>query len=528
LRKVKLLMFPLFIGVVFVIYSWCLSYPLSIDSLNDFIYNHVPILYWFGLPLIFASTFLIAVATKRHSSKLIMTVIFIVTIYSFSYFYPTLPGSDSHYFRGLNEYFTATKDLDPLKAGHSYFQWPSFFLLIDIAISICGMPLVIFEFLLYTIIGFLLTTALYVYASKVSNNGFMAVVAFFIAMYYFLNYQCVPFSLAFSFLFILFMLETKQKKFNTMFSMLLLFICMSFVHAFVPLFFVLYLLIRFILNRSKSYGHLFILTTIIYLVVQITQAQHSFAQNVKIMTTLTSEYSKIFEATLSPAHVPIDIVAQTFSRTVTITTIAICLAGFMILLIKRKLRDLDKAILITGAVYSIVGGLFFILGSRAFPIFFIPVSLGASYLLEGRFRRYIKSLFLILLILFVFIPLHVSFYDSQIFFQTKQAYCAENFMIDQYNWTRPSLILAHFRVITYLRTKQPSMANFENDVSSPLFPRLKEYDCIVYTIGLGKNLLRYNYTTEKILREEKFDMIYDNGFSYIAIKSSNFIQRLVR
>jgi hypothetical protein len=105
-------------------------------------------------------------------------------------------------------------------------------------------------------------------------------------------------------------------------------------------------------------------------------------------------------------------------------------------------------------------------------------------------------------------------------FQTKEAYYAENFMIDRYNWTNPSLILAHYRVTTYLQTKQPSLsAYFEDAVYSPLFPRLKEYDTIVYTVGLGKDLLRHNYTTEKILREEKLNFIYNNGFSYIATKS---------
>ena len=77
-------------------------------------------------------------------------------------------------------------------------------------------------------------------------------------------------------------------------------------------------------------------------------------------------------------------------------------------------------------------------------------------------------------------------------------------------------------MITYLETKQPSLVYFEADVYSPLFPRIKEYDCIVYTVGLGINLLRYNYTTDRILREEKLNVVYSSGFSYIAIKSSNF------
>jgi hypothetical protein len=59
-------------------------------------------------------------------------------------------------------------------------------------------------------------------------------------------------------------------------------------------------------------------------------------------------------------------------------------------------------------------------------------------------------------------------------------------------------------------------------VYSPLFPRIKEYDYIVYTVGLGINLLRYNYTTDRILCEEKLNVLYNSGFSYAARKSSNF------
>ncbi len=523
LEKNKLLLFPFFMGIMLMIYSWYLSYPLSIDSVGDFVFNHVSLLYWFSLPLILTTMCAIAITSKNNSLKWMITIGLIISIYSLSYFYYMLPGSDSHYFRGLTEYFIRTKDLDPSKAFHRYFQWPSFFLLADVATCVSGLELANFEFLLYTIIGFLLATALYVYASKAyKNGGFLAVAAFFVAMFYFLNYQCVPFSLAFGLLFLLFMLETRQKSFNVILTMLVLFTGISFAHAFVPLFFVLYLLIRCVLNRSKQYGRLFLLTLIIYLLVQVTQARFSFIDNMRRVFTLPSEYSGVVEATLTPVSVPIDVIAQMFSRGVTITTVMICFAGFIFLLIKRKMRDLDKAIFLTGAIYSAFGIIFFTLGSRAIPIVFIPISLGASYLLESRFRPYVKSLFLVLLILFAFIPLHDSFYDSQIMFQTKEAYQTENFFIDHYNWTNPSFILAHFRVITYLQTNQPSVAYFEDDVYPPLFQRIKEYDCIVYTVGLGINLLRYNYTTDKILSEEKLNVVYNSGFSYIAIKSSNF------
>jgi len=522
LDKSKHLIFPLIIGVTLIIHSWCLSYPLSINSLNDYVFNSISILYWFGLPLTLATMLVMAITFKSHYSKWIITVSLAMTMYSLSYFYYMLPGSDSHYFRGLTEYFIKTKDLDPTIKGHFYFQWPAFFLLSDIATSIIGIPLTAFEFLLYTIIGFLFVTALYVYAFKaLKNGGFLAVIAFFMAMYYFLNYQCVPFSLAFALFLLMVMLETRQKSAATTLATLLLFAGTSFLHAFVPLFFVLYLFIRFILDRRRFYGHLFTLTLIIYLLIQVTMAKLSFEQNIRSAISLTPEYLKIVETTIPAAHIPIDVIAQIFSRIVTFLTIAICFIGFVILLIRKKLRNLDKAIFLTGFLYSAAGTVLYILGSRAIPLAFISVSLGASYFLHGKFRKPMIFLFLILTILFTFIPLHSSFYDSQIMFQTEEAYKMENFMIDRYNWTRSDVILAHVRVITYLRAKQPSNVDFENDVSDPLFPRIKEYDSIVYTVGLGKNLLKYNYISERILCEEKLNIIYNNGLSYIAVKAES-------
>lgn len=505
-----------------MICSWYLSYPLSIDYVGDSVFNHVSLLYWISLTLLLVTMCAIAITSKNSYLKWLSVIGLIISIYSLSYFYYMLPGSDSQYFRGLTEYFIKTKDLNPLTPYHDYFQWPSFFLLADMATSVSGLKLANFEFLLYTIIGFLMATALYVYASKAhKKEGFLAVAVFFMAMFYFLDYQSVPFSLAFGLLLLLFMLETQQKSFSVILIMLVLFTGISFIHAFVPVFFVLYLLIRCILNKSKQYGRLFLLTSIIYLAVQITQAPFSFAENIRNALTSSSEYSGIVSMIQAPVSVPIDGVAQMFSRAVTITTIAICFVGFILLLINRKMRDLDKAIFLTGVVYFAVGFLFLALGSRAIQLIFIPISLGASYLLTSRLRLAVISLFLVLLLLFAFIPLHNTFGTSQIMFQTKVDYQTESFFIDYYNWTHSSLVLAHYRVITYLQAKQPSFINFENDVNSPLFPRIKEYDCIVYTVGLGISLLRYNYTTERILHETKLDVVYNSGFSYIAMKSSN-------
>ena len=65
-------------------------------------------------------------------------------VYSLSYFYSMLPGSDSLYFTGLNEYLIRAKNLDPLPPTPNklYFKWQSFFILANIATSMSGFELV--------------------------------------------------------------------------------------------------------------------------------------------------------------------------------------------------------------------------------------------------------------------------------------------------------------------------------------------------------------------------------------------------
>jgi len=150
-----------------------LSYPLSIDSVYDVIFNHISLLYWISLPLLLGSLYMINVSFKNTYLKWAATIGIVFAVYSLSYFYYMLPGSDSQAFRGMTEYYIKTKDLDPQKPFHGYFQWPGFFLLNDIATSLSRIPLANFEFLLYAIIGFLFTTSIYVYASRAyKNEGF--------------------------------------------------------------------------------------------------------------------------------------------------------------------------------------------------------------------------------------------------------------------------------------------------------------------------------------------------------------------
>lgn len=85
--------------------------------------------------------FMIAATSKNAYLKWLMTVGIVMTLYSITYFYALVPTSDSNYYRGLNEYFQMTKNLDFSISGKTYFQWPGFFLLTNIATSVSGLEL---------------------------------------------------------------------------------------------------------------------------------------------------------------------------------------------------------------------------------------------------------------------------------------------------------------------------------------------------------------------------------------------------
>jgi len=530
LERSKLALLPFFVGLALLSYSWYTSYPLSIEFPGDFVFNHISIFYWLSLPLVLGSLYVLGVFSKSRSLKCAVSVAIIVAIYSLSFFYYSMPTADSQLFRPLTEYFIKTGNLGTFQLNHFYFQWPSYFFLADIVTSVSGLELIYFEFLFYAIIGVLLTATLYVYASRLFKDGaLLGVISFFISMYYFLNFQSCPFSFALALTFVLFMLETRKKSAPLIVSMLAIFFCVSFTHYFVALFFILYLIFRSLINRSKQYATLSFLTLTVYLVTQTTLASWNWIElTVRGFLTWSPEYGSIAQTTLNtPVSMPIDVIAQTVSRTLTIAVVLVCIIGCAFMLKRRKLRAIDWAIFLSSFAWFAIGAVLYSLGSRAIPMFFIPVSLGAACLFETRFRSYLKGLFLVLLILFVFVPIHNSYYsfsNSFVPFQTKEASNAEHFLMDHYDWTNPSLILAHSPVRVYLLssldTKQTE-ATFEDEFS-PLFPRLKEYDCILYTVGLGNSFSRYNYTIEVIAYEGKLNVVYNNGFSEIATKGSHF------
>jgi len=526
-KEKMMLLLALCIGMVLMSYSWFLSYPLSIDSPSDFLFNHISPVHWLGLPILLGALYVLAIRLNNYHLKWIILLGIFMSMYSLSYFYYMLPGQDSHYFRGLTEYFVTTKDMDPLKPYHEYFDFPLFFILNQVATSVLGIEIMAFEFVLYAIIGFLYVTCLYIYFSRVDRDGgHIAEVAFFILTYYFLIYQCAPVSLAVGLLLVLLMIETlthvASERSGT-FLKLVVFVSMALMHPFMCVFYILYIFLMYVINRNEGYLRLFLLTLTTYLVIILFFTKRAFLNFVEIFAQMHSiEYGLLAQLTLAGPATPLDAIAQTISRAVTITVAVISGVGFVILLRKRKIRHVDYAIFFSGAISLAVGAVVPAVGGRAFPIAAIPMSLGASYFWKGRFRSFLKCLFLIFLVLFTFIAIHSSYANSQLItFQTREEYQSTNFLIYHYDWTKPGLMLVQSRVKPYLQVKSCSeRVDFKSDWPW-FYPQWAEgFDCILYTVSLGKSLSKYNSSFERILFEgkTKFGIVFNSGFSYILIR----------
>jgi hypothetical protein len=529
-QRLKLTLIPISIGIILLFLSWLLNYPVLIDSPYDFVYNHFSYLYWIGLAILFVSFFIVAMKTENNSLRWAMAVGTVLLMFSQAYFYYFIPGSDTNQFRGLTEHFISTGDLS-LNQNHYYYQWPLFFILNKMAISVTGLDLRYLEFIMYGAISSIITSFVYLQVSRIRTNAYTAVMAFFIILIPFFVFEFwSPFALSLCLILLLLYLDNLSGKREVLLAMVVVFVSITFTHILVPLFFVIYLLVMYFLKKSRVYLNLFVITSIIYSLVL------SYGMLANYIKQLTIPYfleigSRIATLTGVSSIAPqpyVDVIAQLFSRTAVITTALITGLGFIILFRRRKLRETDYAMLLVGAMFAV--GLLVSpsaypeLSNRSYFLICIPASLGASYLCESRLKRYFRPIFLVLLVLFTFALMHQTFNDVQIFFQTKAEYQCTNFMMDHINWTVPTSILSHFRVEQYLKARSSSdIVRFGDDIYLGKFPEdMADYTYVVYTIGLAKSFLAANLSVEESFREfevDNFNLIYDSGnFSCVFSK----------
>jgi hypothetical protein len=174
-------------------------------------------------------------------------------------------------------------------------------------------------------------------------------------------------------------------------------------------------------------------------------------------------------------------------------------------------------------VSVVIGFPIALLGTRGIALVGLAVCPGVAHVLQTRLKKIVVVIFAVLLALFVFLPMHSSFYDQQIFFQTNEEYAADNFVLSHFNWTNPISMLVHYRVATYLLARQASNVTFQTDSSASFAEAINSSDAVFYTLGLGKNLREYDSSLGDLSAEFSSDVVYDNGFSSLILRvnSSN-------
>jgi hypothetical protein len=256
--------------------------------------------------------------------------------------------------------------------------------------------------------------------------------------------------------------------------------------------------------------------------VQITTAIVSFRSNIIGAFIAPSEYSSVVGATLSSTSIPMDAIPHFLSRAVTIAFGILCIAGFTFIVFKRKLRKIDTAIFLTGAVYSGLGVALSVLGTRAIALVFIPVSIGIIYPFQRKFRKYLNYLVVALLIFVVFVSIHQSLTSEIVAFQTKEDLVTSNFMLEKYDWNSNSVVLVSSPASFYISPQIQGNTEIDTDIT-PRFGLLNItlYDSILYSVDLGNRLNMSNISVEATSQRllERFDVVYNSGNFYIATKS---------
>jgi len=408
-------------------------------------------------------------------------------------------GSDAHQFIGLTEYYLSNEKINPTPI-QNYYQWPIFFILNKIIITIMGLELRYAHFILYSIVTFVFTSFIYIYVTKFSKNGYFGVISFFIIFTQFQEYQLSPYILSLIPLLMLIHLNKVYEQKDIIIMIVIIFYTMTYTHILVPILYILYIFSMYVIERKKIHLNLFLLTLSIYLLVfshNILFTGYMAKINDLFYMELQYRIGRIVIASAAAQKNNIAVIAQFFSRTVTLITVVVTGLGYLSLLIRRKVERTDYGMLLSGLIF--LPTLLISFASykqifwRGFLLLCIPVSLGSSYLYESKFKKYVKSVFFIILILFTFNILHKSFYDRFVFTLTNKESYYTDFMIDNVNWDVMNRFYTDFFYGRYLRSKISSrLVRFNANLETIFTEDIKNYKYVTYTVGLAKSYFRFD------------------------------------
>jgi hypothetical protein len=518
-----------FIGLIFIIYSWNSSYPITISLIDENVFFKFFPTLWPGIIFSLIGLFFMGYFSKNEIMKVFCSSLFPLVLYIPAFFFSYIPSSDCGNARGMFQIF---QKIGLNSQVIPYFEFPSYFSLNEIFHQVVGFDEKGVALVFFILYGVLLGLFLYLFFSKIKNEKhlqlipFLLVFIYFIGMSSFLNYQWVPQTLALVYFFLLLYISTYMLsnpiKTKWKFLFILLFIPLVFSHAILPMLFLLYFGI-FTVKRRDLFPILLMMTSF-YLIVTIYQTVIHFQVYVATFEQSISgfggEYAKSVSNSFKAPSDFLDQIISFFNR-ITIPMIwIIAIIGIVILFLKKKINSVLFSLGLVGFLYLGVGIFYSVIGLRAAQILFIPLTVGFMFF-SSKWKKLAIVLIVIILVLSVFQPMRTAYNYTQ--FQTDEDASACDFLglniinisnakvaVSQVNWgysTSKYKYLTDFAI----RPGSSKFLFFNNSLNQ------KEY--LVYNSNLGKEILEFVLTKELLynkLRDFKTNnKIYDSGTTFI-------------
>jgi hypothetical protein len=513
------------IGLLLVAVAWINSYPLTVESSTSHLFDSIYPSFWLGLSMANLGLFLVASRSRSRAERLACAFAFFVLAYSIRYFSTFLGGVDSDYFRGLTENYAASGVLLPQQ--HEYYQWPLLFILDVSTARILGLSVQLASEVLFFAWNFLLAAGLFSY----SNGGddvtdFLSATAYGISSYTFLvwQYSAQTFALVLLLWCVSLMLRNgaSYRVISTLF-----YVALVFTHAFFAVFLVVATWIR-TLMKPKSF-HLAIIFTLVYATYVAFQAAILGQELVNLAyTSLFFEYSLKVARTFGPGPVsPLDALAQTVSRLVSISAWGLLASLSIWCLVLKKLRAMDVSLGVSGAVYAIAGAIVPVLGIRAAQVIAIPTTHAVRVSADrSRARKALLSYFLLALVVFPVGMIHLFYNDTNYMTVREQDAIDRIFVAISESRKETSFeMIARSLVCGYINSRTNTYVYCISEDSPPQYlERANQVRFVFFSPEMEKDFLTAGVSEKRLLtleaRSVMFSRIYSNGHVDVLVNSN--------
>jgi len=505
-------------GIGLILNAWFSTPPLELRSMSSFLFFEIPTTYWIGFVVIAVGCADVGLSSNNKRARWIASVCFFSSLYSLSYFYYNLPGSDPQFKVLTARYFLDGK-LNPLVS--SFYSWPGFFILSKIALVCSALPQRIFEFLLFFVVGVALSSAVFSIVDRCKMNQFFGVVAYGITGFYFLDFQFAPQTLALVLLMVMllveFKLDTSMRKSILVTAM---FLAATISHGFLQLFYLLYLAMKSMWTRSNVVN--IITLAVMYLGVNILLVTSSgvatFSSMVLLLRRSIIEFlgftysQSVISATVQPGP---DVAIQQASRALVIFTTIISLYG-LAKSWRFGLTRFDKSLVASCLVLAVAASVIFLVFSRGIQLAVVALAIGAAYFPKRSRFNWRMIVAFALVVLSFSLPMHGVFDNS--LYQPQYSQGAAVFLIShisavpatrQLNMFVPQLSEFDFLV---------SLQNviLESERSPELY--LGRYDYAVTSVQMDHYISSRGrvYPQPVVVLMRSGNILYSNGFANIA------------